>query len=392
MQNISEEYKIALTAVFALLLWSTALSFFPPWDPNDQPMFDVWFYYIAQNPEGGALAYPIGALAYFDLIRAFSADAAVFSHVFKLLSFIWLGAMLFVYGKICGNKEIVKISIIFPFMIFVLNGTVEIFAVSVALIGAYLFITGRRMAGWALVVFAAFVKVFPIFVLPLFFIIEMKKWREGAPRIALAGLLGLALLACSGATLGSIAYQAERGLQFQDIYANALMIVSISHGMGMYTEYVTGSVDLVVPPSLGFLIPLSTILQIGSVLAVTGLFFLEKNNEKRFWEYAFLALAAAVFFGKISSTQFMFWPIAFAIPLTARKEYRLLYPACLALSFLSLLIFPYFWSLLEDLDPWAVLILTARNLVVGFMIAYVALGVLRKDGAEEAEYVRKADF
>ena len=378
MQSLDEEWKTALTVVVTIIIWAGMLSIFAPWSPNDKPLFDVWFYYAAQNPEGGALAYPIGALAYFDIMREFSANATIFSHIFKLLTFFWLGVMLCTYGKMYGKRKIAEISVIFSFMIFVLNGTVEIFAVSLALLGAYLFMTERRMPGWALVVFATFVKVFPIFLLPLFFILEMKKWREGAPRVALAALLGLALFACSSATLDSIAYQAGRGLQFQDIYANALMIVNMFHGIGVYSDYITGSLDLVVPPSLGFLMPLSTILQIGSVLAVIGLFFLEKNKEEKFWVYAFLVLAVAVFFGKISSTQFMFWPIAFAIPLAKMKKYELILSACFALSFVSLLNFPLFWDAMENLMPVGIAVITARNLLLGAMIAYVGSGLFEK--------------
>jgi len=133
-----------------------------------------------------------------------------------------------------------------------------------------------------------------------------------------------------------------------------------------------------VPPSLGFLIPLSTVLQVGSVAAVAGFFFLEKNKERNFWIYAFLAMGAAVFFGKISSTQFMLWPMAFAIPLLGRKEYPLLYAACLALGIISLMNFPFFWHEMEGMTPLGIFLITMRNALLGATRSYVAMGLLKK--------------
>lgn len=388
-----KEFAKALTVIFAVVFWAVAIDVFSPAFLNAySPYSDINFYYLGENPEGGTLAYPVGALAYFSLIRALSTDGYVFSYIIQALSLAFFLLVFWVFSRMHEKEKLVGISIIFSFLIYLVVLRIEIVAIALALLGVYLFQKGNRMAGWALVIFAAFVKVFPAFLLPLFLILEMKDLKKAMPRVALAAVLSLVLFFSSDATINSLAYQAKRGIGIESIYANALFTINAFNPLSIGIEYSTGSQNIVLPEPLGFLASAASALQIIAVIAMVALFWLDKRREGRVWEYAFLVLAAGVFAAKISSTQFILWPIVFAVPLMGNGKHRMLYPACVALSIFAMAVFPFGWGGLIEMEPAAIATLTIKNLILAGIIAYVAHGLSGKEGAKEAKYVRKADF
>lgn len=391
--DLDAERKTALTVVIAAVLWCSSIGLFMPEFANAyNPYSDINFYYLGENPEGETLAYPVGALAYFSLIRALSPDGYAFSYIIQALSLAFFLLVFWVFSRMHSWRNLIGISIIFSFLIYLVLLRIEIVAVALALLGVYFFQKGNRMAGWVLVIFSAFVKVFPAFLLPLFFIMEMGGWKKNAWRVAMAAVLGLALLFCSDATLNSLAYQATRGIEIESIYANALFIANAFSPLGISVEYSTGSQNIVLPETLAPLAFAASALQIIAVIAMVALFWLDKRRGERLWEYSFLVLAVGVFAAKISSTQFILWPIVFAVPLMADRKYRMLCPACIALSILTMAVYPFGWGALIAMEPAAIAMLTIKNLILAGMIAYVARGISGKDGTKETKYMRKANF
>lgn len=385
-KSLDEERALAAAAVLAILVSATMFDLYSPSLLSPEPTYDIHYYFLGEDPEGGTLAYPAGALFYFSLIRAVAWTPELFTTAFRLLSALWIGAVLWVFWKNgAGWPGMLLASSIFAVLAMLVFDRVETLAIALALLGVWLFSEGKRMAGWLLVAAGAFVKVFPVFLLPLFAILEVRAGKGGWMRIGAAALACLLALAASPDTIGSLAYQAGRGVQIESIYANALFVAEPFNPIGLGTEECFGSVHLVLPEGLRWVAPASTALQALAVIAVAAAFFLDRRNRERIWEYCFLVVAVAVLFGKIGSTQFVMWPIAFAIPLAAKGN-RALWAGCAGLAVFATLVFPFGWYSLAAMNPLAVLFLSARNTILACMVAIVWAG-LNEKRAEKAQDV-----
>ncbi|MDD2655757.1 MAG: hypothetical protein PHQ80_03765 [Candidatus ainarchaeum sp.] len=381
--------ELAITLTITIVVWATFIGIYAYNLFSSGPTFDMAWYFLEENPEGGTLAYPLGAMAYFAFIRSFAGTPESFTVAFHALSLAWLGLLFFIYGKMMRIERLLMVSIIFAILIYFVIDRVEIVAVALAFSGAYLFSEGKRMGGWLAAIAGAFVKVFPVFLLPLFAIPEWGK-KGGAKRVGIAGAVCVLLLLASPATINSLMYQSQRGLQVESVYSSVLLAANQFLDMGIRTQESWGSVHLVLPEGLQWLVPASTLLQAAAVGAVILAYALDKRRGSRFWEYCFLVLAVGVLFGKIGSTQFMLWPVAFAVPLIGKGDMRL-YAMCIALAVFAILVFPYGWYSLYMMETLPIAVLAARNLVLAGMVAHVGLR-LNEKGMEKAEHVARPDL
>lgn len=381
---MSHDKELATTLVLALVVWAAFIGIFEYNLFSNRPTFDMTYYFLGENPEGGTLAYPLGAMAYFAFIKSFAGTPESFTVAFHLLSLAWLGLLFFIYRKMMRTEQLLMVSAIFAILIYFVIDRVEIVAVALAFSGAYLFSEGKRAEGWLAAIAGAFVKIFPAFLLPLFAIQEAGR-KGGAKRIGAACAVCVLLLLVSSSTIYSLAYQSQRGLQIESVYSSVLLVANQFRDMETHTQESWGSVHLVLPESLQWLVPASTLLQIAAVGAVILAYALDKQREGRLWEYCFLVLAVGVFFGKIGSTQFLLWPIAFAVPLIAKGDMRL-YAMCIALALLAVLVFPYGWRSLYEMEALPVAVLVARNVVLGLMILHVSVR-LNEKGVKKAQHV-----
>lgn len=381
---MGHDKELATTLILALVVWAAFIGIFEYNLFSSRPTFDMTYYFLGENPEGGTLAYPLGAMAYFAFIKSFAGTPESFTVAFHLLSLAWLGLLFFIYGKMMRTERLLMVSAIFAILIYFVIDRVEIVAVALAFSGAYLFSEGKRMEGWLAAISGAFVKIFPVFLLPLFAISEAGR-KGGAKRIGAACAACVLLLLVSTSTIYSLAYQSQRGLQIESVYSSVLLVADQFMDLRIQTQESWGSVHLVLPESLQWLVPASTLLQIAAVGAVILAYALDKRREGRLWEYCFLVLAAGVLFGKIGSTQFLLWPIAFAVPLLAKGDTRL-YAMCIALALLAMLVFPFGWYSLYEMNALPVAVLAARNLVLAAMVAHVTLR-LNEKGVEKAQHV-----
>jgi hypothetical protein len=382
---MGNDRELAITLVLALVVWAAFIGIYAYNLFSSQPACDMPYYFTGENPEGGTLAYPLGAMAYFAFIKSFAGTPESFTVAFHLLSLAWLGLLFFVYGKMMRTERLLMVSAIFAILIYFVIDRVEIVAVALAFSGAYLFSVGKRMEGWLAVVAGAFVKIFPVFLLPIFAIIELKSGKDGLKRAGIAALVCMLALAASPLTINSLAYQSERGIQIESIYANALFVVDKFHPIGIGIEKNFGSWHVSLPGTLRWIVPAATFMQALAIMAVAAAFFFGRKREKRIWEYCFLVFAVGVLFGKICSTQFVLWPIAFAVPLIATGDARL-YWMCIALAALATLVYPFGWQSLVNMDALPIMVLTAKNAVLGLMVLHVA-AKLNEKGVEKAQHV-----
>lgn len=369
MDGTKEPNDIKL--VLVLLIWGTAIciymsTFKEAWRPGS----DIVFYYTAENPEGGMLAYPLGALAYFSIIRFFSSNAKIFAHIFEIFSCLWLILLFFFCGRIVGARRLVEKSVVFaaPLLLVILR--LEIAAVAIAFMGIYLFNSGKRMAGWILVIAAAFVKIFPAFLIPLLFLFDVKS-ASGRKRILASVLFGVLLLLFSSTTINALIYQSQRRVGIESIYANGVLLINTVNPLGINTEYSSGSTNVVLPERLSRMTSFATIGQIVAVLLMLLIFILKGIDEEKIWEYSFMVLAVAVFAAKISSAQFVLWPIAFAIPLMEKAGCEKLFMLVFSLSVIAAVVYPFAWPYVITMNRYALIPLTLKNIILLSVIVYV---------------------
>ncbi|NYZ77635.1 hypothetical protein H0O02_04975, partial [Candidatus Micrarchaeota archaeon] len=139
---------------------------------------DISFYYSGIGPDGNQLAYPSLALLYFQAIRTVSPDIATFAYVFEFLSLAFFAALFFVYKKIDAKQNLAAAFLLFAPIFFLVPLRLEIVPITLSIAGIYFFSAEKRLLGWFLVITAAFIKIFPVFLLPLFLVMELKSSRS----------------------------------------------------------------------------------------------------------------------------------------------------------------------------------------------------------------------
>lgn len=342
---------------------------------------DIYFYYtsnMADGPGGMPLAYPSLSLLYFDAIRFIAPAAISFMYVFEFLSLIWFILLFYIYSREFSLEETTKIFFLFAPLFLLVILRVEILAILLAIASVYLFNKGHRMAGWSLALISVFVKVMPVVLLPLFFVLELKKGKDGLLRMLGAAVLAAILFfSSSAANVYSLqSNTVSRGLQVESTYASLLLFANLFQPLGITVAYNYGSYHLVLPPSFDFLSPLSLVLLVGSGIGVLLLFYFDKKNEERLWLYSFLMLSATLLFFKVLSPQFILWLLAFGVFLIKDKQLKSLYSLLLALSLLTLIFYPFFFQFLIEMNAVGVILVLLRNILLAAIFVYVLRSAL----------------
>ncbi len=236
----------------------------------------------------------------------------------------------------------------------------------------------RPLAGYAALALGAAAKLVPVLAVPA---LAAASWngggerpsvkelaRRAAPGVALfaaivGGIFGAALAVGGGGFIQSFAYHSDRGLQLESVWTSALMalgnVEDISFEFGAFDVSGPGAA-LVSALSL----PLTLVL-----LGLTALLMYREHRAGRLTRADFPRFAAAFVLAfmvasKVLSPQYMLWLLPL-LPLAATGVFG----AGIAAIFLSAcwtttMIYPTHYGQLMDLDPGAVNLLVARNLLL----------------------------
>ena len=235
---------------------------------------------------------------------------------------------------------------------------------------------------WLALLAGAFFKVFPIFFAPLFLAMELKNFsRSSALRLIAVALISLLAFSLFPENMRTVIFNSARGIQVESIYSNILLVGEYFFGLGISIELNYGAHQLVLPAYAEALPQLALGIQVLSVFALSALFFLKGARKEELFVYAFLVATAMILFSKVFSTQFMLWPLIFAIPIFAmpwgnpRIQLKL-FPQAAALylsAAAAYFAYPVLGYLMVELSPLTLAALTAKNVLLFAVFAWVFL-------------------
>jgi Glycosyltransferase family 87 len=251
------------------------------------------------------------------------------------------------------------------------------------LLAVYLAIAGKWVGAYIAVILGAFAKLFPVLLLPLLVIHQVRRARaaDAVRNCGIALLAGLVLLIASVAFFGDwwgylLEYHGRRGIQIESLYASVIMLArylgvkaAIGHEYGAFQISNAFS---------GFLVKASMLFMAIGVLAVYIVFACKRsdNGSGNLILSVLSVLTVFALFNKVLSPQFFLWlyPMAgVAIMMIQRRAALGTLWALTAVSTATL--FPFFYRPLVALEVGAVALLIARNAafsaaaVLGFLLS-----------------------
>jgi|GEM_PF-4556862 len=386
LSKYKEDFYIAIPVGLWIFLFLTMGLFLLNFSIDEQ--MDQYFWYHLENPnDGERLSYPAFANLYFEGLHQISGDNIVFfSQLAALGSF---AAFLSIFGALrwmgIPLKKIMLLSLLLAPVFVLVILRIDIIAVALALFAVILFYKGYRLPAWLLLFAGALFKFFPVFFIPLFLVIELKNFnRDTLIRLGIMGILSILALFFFYDNLSTIIFHSSRGIQLESLYANILLLVNWVYPLGLEVSYNYGSQHLVIPDYLEFLVPLALLIQVAAVLAVSYLFYRSGAKTSQLFFYAFLVSLVMIITIKVFSTQFILWPLVFAIPLLAKLEAQKLPAVFFAIAFFTSLIYPLLWEQLVYLNPGAIIILTIRNALLLFVLYWFFANF--KEAQRKTEY------
>ncbi|MBO1769952.1 glycosyltransferase 87 family protein [Agrococcus sp. TF02-05] len=240
----------------------------------------------------------------------------------------------------------------------------------------------RPLVAGALLAVATWIKVWPAMVIAAVVAVHRERWL-----VVLAGFGVTAATAAISATFGGIPHllsfltmQTDRALQLEApiatpwVWAAALDVFGsrVYQNRALATREVVGPLD-------GGAILLSTPLLVAAVAGIAVLLLWARRRGADSRELllvgAFALVAASIVFNKVGSPQYLLWLLPIAAVAMARPTvwWRRMTALLLVTSLLTTLIFPIFYMPLVRLEWFAVLLLSARNLLlVALLLAAIA--------------------
>lgn len=258
----------------------------------------------------------------------------------------------------------------------------DILAVALAVGGVALLVAGRP--GWAGVLLAlgAWVKIFPIALVPILIAWLLTRGdRAGTGRLlagtAVTGLVVAAVAAMTvglGPALSFVSYQQDRLVQAESVAASAALALHLLVGLPVSVGFGFQSLQ-VSAPGLDVVLELETILLVAGVAIVSSLGALRLRSERRvlgspqlptLFAYLVAVVIALLATNKVFSAQYVLWLLPFGCLLPRPQT-----GVVVAVAALSILVFPLSYGDLIDLEPLAIGLLVARNTLLLGLLGWV---------------------
>jgi hypothetical protein len=259
------------------------------------------------------VAYPPLAFGLFRSLR--TADFADFSRRLLLVQVACQAAIVFLLFKVWGKRAMWSYLLLSAPMLFIVYVGFDLEGVALAVAGAALIRKGRPLAGGLGFVVGAFVKLWPVVVLPA--LLVRREVRAGAAAIAV-GVIGLATWILWGGTdaVGQVVtYRGARGWEYESAPGEVLRLVTRDA-----LRFEAGAIRVGAPPRV-----LSTLLTIATFGVVGAIWWMASRSKELpdgLAETA--AITAVLVFGTLLSTQFLIWVLPFVAIAAAAGAPRLI--------------------------------------------------------------------
>ncbi len=268
----------------------------------------------------------------------------------------------------------------------------EAITVALAIVGC-LWLVGRPWTAAMILAVATWIKVWPAALLAAAVIALRRRGALVGGAVAVCALTLLAVVAAGGAAhaFGFVGEQTTRGLQVEAPIASpylwgALMGMpgfQVYYSFELLTFQVTGTQ---IDPVIGAMTPvlvlaMAGIAALGAVTAARGVRF-----GALFPPLSLALVLAFIVCNKVGSPQYLAWlvpSIAMGLVL-ARRVWVMPALVALAAALLTQLVYPVLYAGILHPEPFPVVVLTLRNLVLIALLAWMVVRVARLPAARRA--------
>ncbi len=275
--------------------------------------------------------YPPLTLLMFLVPKLLSWDLTSFYVVFCIWTTVFTFISIYFTFKLCEHFKIdrFKVMILLIIMMFVANKMMlqrnDIFAVGFVIISLYLFINRKYVPSSIMLTCAAFIKIYPIILIPIFTIalLVKKDWKNTMTFLIIAIITGLMiqlpfLINDPSSAFAYISYHSDRGMQVESVMSTILLMVDLFIPIVDSIEPLYGSLSLTgdVPDMIAEWMNVVIVV----ALIATAIWFIARlwskssNEEKDFQMLCLMSIIITmvfITFSKVYSAQYMLWIFAF---------------------------------------------------------------------------------
>ena len=361
--------------------------------------------YIAQQILDGqipyhdfASEYPPLALLSFLLPGLLFHTTVAYSWAFAAELLLFDVLVLFLIADLASSLKIsVRNSLAVYTLLILATGPIlvcryDILPAMLVLLALWAFIKGRNNLAWAATALGFAAKLYPVIIIPLFIIYQIKNRQYGqllkGGAVFLIVLLVLSLpwlIIDAPGFWQSLTYHFERGLHSESTYGTVLLAGQVLGMTKVEGALTYGSWNLSSPLAES-LAKISLFISAGILIIVYGLFtgrlqkdakegmekIMSKPGAVRLIQYATLAVIVFMLTNKVFSAQYLIW-LCPLLPLISGGRRYLIMALFLVAAALTQYVYPYNYIGFELGESLPVLILTVRNLL---LVAIAVLMVL----------------
>jgi hypothetical protein len=407
-------WSLAALAVFAATRAVILLAFGP--FVTDLPMYQTVGFAAKAGLQAycdQGFPYPPLALPFVDLPALAISDPNRYNGAFKtemlIVDFIcYLGVWAFLRRRLRCDQRTTTLALAFycvlgiglPHLLF---ERLDIAMTAIFIWSLYFFTNNRewgRVAAYLLLLAGALIKLFPLFIVPLFMILEVftddgQRWPKGSraarPVFWVVGLFGTAILLYAAFVcrrlIPELSQHGSRGIQIESTWALPLIYLKIFQDWKIEVEYVYGAFHIVntgVPPTYLFLskyLGFAALLAFYDFLArrfrrclvITG-----RLKPQEIMYLFYVTVLIIIVTQRVLSPQYVMWlmPLACVQMVEARHKWAVAVGAGSVFG-LTYVVFDLGFYPILQFHPWYSLALLARNLALVAWTADLLRRVLR---------------
>jgi uncharacterized membrane protein len=341
--------------------------------------------------------YPPLALLFFVLPRLATSSLHMYTLLYKteVLLAVLIGLLLiYLIAKRLG-KSPWQMMLVYTLCILAVGPIIaeqfDIFPAVITLGSIFALMNGKNKIAWALLALGILIKIYPIFLAPVYLAIALRNhhYRAAATEILTALIIGI-IVAIPFVILGSDSiknlaeYHLQRGIQLESTYSSFLLIGDML-GLGVVkTIFDFGSWNLTGGLS-GTLMQLSGYLLM-VLLLITYWFIYRriktgKSQSTRIGAYALLVLCIVLISGKVLSPQYLIWLIPL-IPLVLHHGKLIILAFFILISIVTYYLFPQAYLDLIDLKTIPIIFLFIRNLLLIALAIVITVYIRRMKASD----------
>jgi len=318
--------------------------------------------------------YPPFTLPFILIPRIFSAE------FFNYQLFFWLELAIFgllglwmiidLANEQKTRREAIFTPIIYCILLFILGvlnfSRYDLIPAILTLGAVWLKIKNKNSWAYFILGLGVMTKIYPIVILPLFIIEDHRSLKVLFKNLSLF-LLGIILplipfILHLNNLKTFIAYQGDRGIQLESIWANFLMIQHLISKNVLNIISEAGALGLFPYPK--YFIGLSYYLM---AVFLTFIYWLYSFKNRNLVLFSFLTILSFIIFNRVFSPQYFAWILVFAPLLYSETIVHVIVTSLMTVGALfTRLIYPYYYTEkgLLGLEFNSIMLLSARNFVL----------------------------